>query len=259
MRDAISKYNASHLDLPIRLSIGFAVSGEKSITMNDLYKEADHNMYREKLQNGQSTRKSMVHTLKKALEDRDFMTEGHANRLKTLITTFASTMGLPKHLTEDLLLFAQFHDIGKVGVPDAILFKPEKLTPEEYTEMKRHSEIGYRIAQSSPDLAPIADLILKHHEWWNGKGYPLGLKEKEIPLECSILAIADAYESMTSLRPYRKPMSHRDATNELKKCAGTQFNPELVGKFIQVILSQKGKSLRGNQMEGHSGCRSSKI
>ncbi len=248
MRDAISKYNASHLDLLVSLSIGFAVSGEKSITMNDLYKEADHNMYREKLNCSQSARKSIVHTLKKALEARDFMAEGHANRLKALIATFAPRINIPKHVVEDLLLFAQFHDIGKVGVPDSILFKPEKLTPEEYTEMKRHSEIGYRIAQSSPDLAPIADLILKHHEWWNGKGYPLGLKEEEIPLGCSILAIADAYESMTSLRPYRKPMSHRDAINELKKCAGTQFNPELVGKFVQLILSQKGKSLRGNQM-----------
>ena len=259
MRDAISRYNASHSDPSISLSIGFAVSGEKSITMNDLYKEADHNMYREKLQSGQSTRKSMVHTLKKALEDRDFMSEGHANRLKTLMTAFASTIGLSKHLTEDLVLFAQFHDIGKVGVPDSILSKPEKLTPEEYTEMKRHSEIGYRIAQSSPDLAPIADLILKHHEWWNGKGYPLGLKEEEIPLGCSLLAIADAYESMTSLRPYRKPMSHRDAIKELKKCAGTQFNPELVDKFIRAMLSQKAKPLRGNQIEAHSGYRSSKI
>ena len=125
--------------------------------------------------------------------------------------------------------------------------------------MKRHCEIGYRIAQSSPDLAPIADLILKHHEWWNGKGYPLGLKEEEIPLGCSLLAIADAYESMTSLRPYRKPMSHRDAIKELKKCAGTQFNPELVDKFIRAMLSQKAKPLRGNQIEAHSGYRSSKI
>lgn len=246
MRHAISKYNASHLELPLSLSIGFAVSGGKLVLMNSLYKEADNNMYREKLCCRQSARRAIVQTLKRALEAKDFMTEGHVNRLRALIATFASIIDIPKHLAKDLLFFAQFHDIGKVGIPDSILFKPAELTPEEYTEMKRHCEIGYRIAQSSPDLTPIADLILKHHEWWNGKGYPLGLKEEEIPLGCRIFAIADAYESMTSLRPYRKPMSHRDAIKELKKCAGTQFNPELVGKFVQVILTRKCNSLREN-------------
>ena len=100
-----------------------------------------------------------------------------------------------------------FHDIGKVGIPDRILFKPGRLTDEEYKEMKRHSEIGHRIAQSAPDLQPIADYILRHHEWWNGGGYPLGLSGENIPLECRILAIADAYDAMTSDRPYRKAMS----------------------------------------------------
>ena len=105
--------------------------------------------------------------------------------------------------------------------------------------MRRHSEIGYRIAQSSPDLVPIADWILKHHEWWNGKGYPLGLKEEEIPLECRILAIADAYDAMTSDRPYRKALSHEDAVAELLKCSSTQFDPGLVGKFISGCFENK--------------------
>jgi diguanylate cyclase (GGDEF)-like protein/PAS domain S-box-containing protein len=246
MRHAISKYNSSHLELPLSLSIGFAVSAGKSIPMNGLYKEADYNMYKEKQYRSQSARIAVVEALKKALETKDFMTQGHMSRLRALTATFVSAIDLPKHFTKDLLLFAQFHDIGKVGIPDSILFKPAKLTPGEYTEMKRHCEIGYRIAQSSTDLAPIADLILKHHEWWNGKGYPLGLKEEEIPLGCRILAIADAYESMTGFRPYRKPMSHRAAIKELKKCAGTQFNPELVDKFVQVILTPKSKFLRWN-------------
>jgi diguanylate cyclase (GGDEF)-like protein/PAS domain S-box-containing protein len=246
MRHAILRYNESHLELPVSLSVGFAISGRKSIYMNGLYKEADNNMYKEKLRHSQTARSAIVQTLEKALEARDFMAEGHTNRLKVLIATFASTIDIPKHLFKKLLLFARFHDIGKVGISDLILFKPEKLTPKEYTEMKRHCEIGYRIAQASPDLASIADLILKHHEWWNGNGYPLGLKEEEIPLGCHILAIADAYESMTGLRPYRKPMSHEDAIKELKKCAGTQFNPELVGKFVRVMVSQRRGSLREN-------------
>jgi HD-GYP domain-containing protein (c-di-GMP phosphodiesterase class II) len=105
--------------------------------------------------------------------------------------------------------------------------------------MQRHSEIGHRIALAAPDLAPIADWILKHHEWWNGKGYPLGLKGTEIPLECRILAVADAYDAMTSDRPYRKAMSHAEAVAELRRCAGTQFDPELVERFIALLDGEK--------------------
>ena len=133
----------------------------------------------------------------------------------------------------DLRLLAQFHDIGKVGIPDRILLKPGPLSPEEMVEMKRHSEIGHRIANSSPDLLPVADWVLKHQEWWNGAGYPLGLAGEKIPIECRILAIADAYDAMTSDRPYRKAMSHDAAVTELRRCAGTQFDPTLVELFIQ--------------------------
>jgi HD-GYP domain-containing protein (c-di-GMP phosphodiesterase class II) len=101
--------------------------------------------------------------------------------------------------------------------------------------MKRHSEIGHRIAQSVPDLSPIADRILKHHEWWNGEGYPLGLKGEEIPLECRILSIADAYDAMTSDRPYRKAMTHEDALLELYRFKGSQFDPVLVDRFIDLM------------------------
>jgi len=105
--------------------------------------------------------------------------------------------------------------------------------------MKRHSEIGYRIAQSAPDLVHIADWILKHHEWWNGGGYPLGIKGEEIPLECRILSIADAYDAMTSDRPYRKAMTNEGAMGELKRCASIQFDPLLSQIFIK-LLEDKG-------------------
>ncbi|MEW5867329.1 MAG: HD domain-containing phosphohydrolase, partial [Bacillota bacterium] len=101
--------------------------------------------------------------------------------------------------------------------------------------MRLHCEIGLRIAQSAPDLVPISDWILKHHEWWNGQGYPLGLKGKEIPLECRILAIVDAYDAMTSDRPYRKALTHEQAVRELERCAGTQFDPDLVQKVVQIL------------------------
>jgi HD-GYP domain-containing protein (c-di-GMP phosphodiesterase class II) len=142
---------------------------------------------------------------------------------------------MPESKITDLRLLAQFHDIGKVGIPDRILFKRGPLTSEEASEMQRHSEIGHRIAMSAPDLAPIAEFILKHHEWWNGTGYPLKLKGENIPLECRILAIADAYDAMTSDRPYRRAMPHEDAIAEIMKCKGVQFDPELVLVFIELL------------------------
>ena len=102
--------------------------------------------------------------------------------------------------------------------------------------MQRHCEIGYRIAQASTDLLPIADWILRHHEWWNGEGYPLGIQGERIPSACRIVAIADAYDAMTNDRPYRKAISHDAALEELKKYAGIQFDPELVRIFTQILL-----------------------
>jgi HD-GYP domain-containing protein (c-di-GMP phosphodiesterase class II) len=101
--------------------------------------------------------------------------------------------------------------------------------------MKRHCEVGYRIALASPELAPIADWILRHQEWWNGAGYPLGLAKEEIPRPCRMLAIVDAYDAMTHDRPYRRAMTHADAVTELAGCAGRQFAPDLVKLFLRII------------------------
>ena len=220
--------------IPLSLSAGYAFTGDKTVVMRNLFREADNNMYREKLHRSQSARSAIVQTVMSLLEARDFITEGHADRLQGMLTKLARAAGLPESRMIDLRLLAQFHDIGKVGIPDRILLKPGPLSPDEMTEMKRHSEIGHRIAQSSPDLLPVADWVLKHQEWWNGKGYPLGLAGERIPIECRILAIADAYDAMTSDRPYRKAMTHEAAVAELRRCAGTQFDPELVNLFIQI-------------------------
>ncbi len=218
--------------ISMSVSVGCAFTAEVSVTMTELYKEADNNMYREKLHRGQSARSAIVHTVMSLLEARDFITEGHADRLQDMVSSLGKAGGLTEGNLADLRLLAQFHDIGKVGIPDRILLKPGPLTKQEYIEMQRHCEIGHRIALSSPDLAPIANWILKHHEWWNGGGYPLGLSGQDIPLECRILAIADAYDAMTSDRPYRRAMPRAEAVAELARCSGTQFDPELVAKFI---------------------------
>jgi len=126
------------------------------------------------------------------------------------------------------------HDIGKVAIPDNILNKSRPLTKEEWEILKSHSEKGYRIALSSPELSKIAELILKHHERWDGKGYPFGLKGEEIPIECRILAVADAYDAMTNLRPYNKVKTPHEAIEEIKRCSGTQFDPFIVEVFLEL-------------------------
>ncbi|MFZ5634727.1 MAG: bifunctional diguanylate cyclase/phosphohydrolase [Bacillota bacterium] len=237
IRDAVARYNSTNPELAISMSIGSATS-KSADNLNETFKEADNNMYREKLHRIQSARSAMVQILMKALGARDFITEGHADRLQELVAGLARSAGLPERTITDLRLLARFHDIGKVGIPDRILFKTSPLTREEFKEMQQHCEIGYRIAQAAPDLIPIADWIYKHHEWWNGQGYPLGLKGEEIPVECRILAIADAYDAMTSERPYRKAMPHEEAVAEIKKCSGTQFDPHLVDTLVKMLESR---------------------
>lgn len=230
---AVAVYN-NDAKIPICLSIGSAITSN-SLSIAGLFKEADNSMYREKLHSQKSSRSSVVHALKKALEVRDYVTDGHATRLKDLSVQLAKICGFPDYRLTDLRLFAEFHDIGKVGIPDHILFKPGPLTPEELKIMRSHSEIGHRIAISTHDLEPIAEWILKHHEWWNGNGYPLGLKGKAIPLECRILSIVDAYDAMTNDRPYRKALTHEAALAEIVSCAGKQFDPDLVRQFVYML------------------------
>jgi diguanylate cyclase (GGDEF)-like protein/PAS domain S-box-containing protein len=233
----IAAYNTEN-PMPISLSIGFALSRHSPPDMNALFKEADNNMYREKLHQKLSARSAIVKGLIKALETRDFITEGHGDRLQSMVEDFARKVGLPERTLADLRLFAHFHDIGKVGIPDNILFKPGPLDAEEWRVMKQHCEIGHRIAMSTPDLTPIANWILKHQEWWNGKGYPLGLKREAIPLECRLLSITDAFDAMTNDRPYRKAVATQAALTELRRCAGSQFDPALVEQFAELIESQ---------------------
>lgn len=235
IRTEVNGYNETNNDLPLSMSVGFSIGKGMTKEIMEIFKEADNNMYREKLTHGQSARSAIVHTLTKTLEARDFITEGHAERLMDLVSNMGEAIGLSAREIADLRLLAQFHDLGKVGIPDRILFKNGQLTPEEISEMQRHSEIGYRIALSSPDLASIADWILKHHEWWNGGGYPFAIKGDDIPLQCRILGIADAFDAMTNSRPYRKSMAKTEALAELQRCSGTQFDPRLVSIFLQIV------------------------
>lgn len=231
IREAVAVYNRENPSLILSISIGCAV-GDESFEMIDLYKEADMNMYRDKLQRSHNVRSAILLNIIKVLEDNDYTIGRQADRLQELVMGLGRFLCLDDQMINSLRLLAQFYDIGKVGVPEHILNKPGSLTVEEVTEVQLHSEIGHRIAQSAPELAHISDWILKHHEWWNGQGYPLGIEGKEIPLASRIMAIADAYDAMTNRRPYRNIMTHQEAVEELLRCAGTQFDANLVNKFI---------------------------
>lgn len=236
IRENLSTYNLRNKDLPLSISLGVATADKNTVDLHKVLKQADDMMYREKLYtSSSSSRSKIVQSLMAALAERDYITEGHAQRLEKLCMAVGERVNLSKRQLSDLALLAKVHDLGKVGIPDQILFKQDTLTHSEWEVMRSHPEKGYRIALSSPDLASVADLILKHHERWDGKGYPLGLKGDKIPVECRILAIVDAYDAITNKRPYSKARPTREALKEITKNAGSQFDPELTAVFLEAL------------------------
>lgn len=238
IRSAVDNHNHDHGHPPLSVSLGVASSLGPEKSLDNCFNEADGIMYKDKLYRSASARGQIVGALLAALAERDYIAEGHADRLQYLCAKLARKVELPAQRFSELALLAQVHDLGKVGIPDNILNKEGLLTDEEWDIMRQHPEKGFRIARSSPDLTSVADLILRHHEKWDGTGYPLGLKGEEIPIECRILAIVDAYDAMTNDRPYSRAKSRDEAVAELEKCAGTQFDAELVEKFLQVLTEE---------------------
>jgi HD-GYP domain-containing protein (c-di-GMP phosphodiesterase class II) len=134
---------------------------------------------------------------------------------------------------------AELHDVGKIAVPDAIIDKPGPLDPVEWSFMRRHPVIGERILLAAPALRPVARLVRSSHERWDGGGYPDGLRGDEIPLGARVVAVCDAFDAMTTSRPYREPLSEADAISELRRCGGTQFDPDVVAAFCRVIAREQ--------------------
>lgn len=221
--------------VPISVSLGIATKNDSSIETNEILRKAEERMYRNKLLESSSTRNAIIASLQKTLLEKSYETEEHTKRMQILAADFGNFLSLNESTLNELILLATLHDIGKISIPEKIILKESKLTDEDWKSIKRHPEIGYRIALSSPDLAIVADGILTHHEWWNGKGYPRSLRGEEIPFVSRIIAIIDAYDTMINGRNYKEPVSQEEAIGELERFAGIQFDPELVKRFVIFI------------------------
>lgn len=180
----------------------------------------------------------LIHTviaLASAIDAKSRWTQGHSERVSDFIVAVATKMGMGLEEIESLRLTGLLHDIGKLGIPEEILNKPSKLTEEEYEVVKKHPLLGAEILSTIKQFRSMFSAIASHHERYNGKGYPKGLKGEEIPLVGRILAVADAYEAMTAARPYRKPRSHEEIINELIENKGKQFDPKIVDIFLKIL------------------------
>ena len=185
--------------------------------------------------NLQNTFQQTIQGFARAMETNDFYTHGHSDRVMQYARLIGEGIGLSEVQLSVLCTAALMHDIGKIGIPYHALNKPQKLTTEEYELFKKHPEQGRRILEPIDFLRGVIPAIYHHHEQVDGSGYPLALKGDEIPLEARILAVADTYDAMTSDRAYRRALSHEIATAELRRCSGTQFDPQIVGIFISQM------------------------
>ena len=182
-------------------------------------------------------RDTTLEALVRALDAREHETGCHSARVQAYAVTLAERLGFAGDRLSDLARGALLHDIGKIGVSDQILLKKGKLTDEEWAQIKKHPLTGYEIVKGVSFLGGASALIISHHERYDGKGYPRGLKGEDVPLEARVFAVIDTYDAMTSDRPYRKALSTDTAKEEIVRCSGTQFDPRIVEAFLQIPQS----------------------
>lgn len=181
----------------------------------------------------------LVNVVLKALREKDLYTQEHSVRVVDYAIKIGEALGLDKEQLKELELAAVLHDIGKIGIPDRILKKPGRLTKEEYATMQEHSKRGEEMLKGIKDLDIYKKYVRSHHERYDGYGYPDGLKGEEIPLISRIIFVADTFDAMTSDRPYRKGMSTDIAVDEIIRCSGTQFDPNVVNAFVSIIQKEE--------------------
>lgn len=223
-------------NLPVSISFGYATKKENDITSMDLIKTAEEKMLKAKLFEGKSSRSRAIDALMATLYEKDFDSEQHSTRVSDFAYLLAIALGETNSKANEIKAAALLHDIGKVTISNEILNKKDKLTDEEFNKIKMHPVTGYKILKSVGSMINLANYTLYHHERIDGKGYPDGLKGKDIPYESKILSICDSYDAMTSFRSYKKKLSKEEAIRELQKCANKQFDAEIVHVFVSKVL-----------------------
>ncbi|SHI95182.1 PAS domain S-box-containing protein/diguanylate cyclase (GGDEF) domain-containing protein [Clostridium cavendishii DSM 21758] len=224
----------------VDVSISFGLDTKEKIEekIYDVLKTTEDNMYKKKLFESPSMRGKTIKAIINTLHEKNKREEQHSYRVSLLCKRMGEAIGLSEREIEELKTAGLLHDIGKIAIDENILNKSGKLTDDEWQVLKRHPEIGYRILSTVNDLSEIAEYVLAHHEMWNGKGYPKGLKGEEIPFQARIISIVDAYDAITSERSYRSALSEEFAVKELQLNAGIQFDPQLVKVFIEKVYSK---------------------
>jgi len=220
--------------IPISIALGVATKENKEQNIDNILKKADDNMYQNKLSESRSSKSNIVQGLLNTLSAKSPETKEHTKRMAELSKKLGNKLKLSNSELNKLSLLATLHDIGKTTISEKILNKSENLSKEEWKILKEHSETGYKIATASNEFSVVAEEILSHHENWDGSGYPRGIKGENIPYLARIISIIDAYDVMTTNKPYSKAISKKAALNEIKECAGSQFDPELAQKFIEL-------------------------
>lgn len=230
-----------HNSIELSMSMGFAVIKSFEQDIDDVLKAAEEKVYKHKLLEQKSIFSGAINSLQESLEAKSFETKEHTSRMTKLVRKLGENMNLGSSELDELEIATRLHDIGKIGIREEILLKPEKLTKEEYDIIKTHTEKGYRIVMASSGLESVAKTVLTHHERWDGEGYPLGLKKKEIPLTARIISVVDAFDAMTNNRIYRNALSKQVALDEIQKLRGKQFDPEIAEIFLEMMETELNK------------------
>lgn len=209
-------------------------SGIKSVKQMDEIKRINEELSEsnEKLEKAYL---DMVQTLRYTVEAKDTYTRGHSDRVSEYSVLIGEKLGLPEDQIKTLRIGGLFHDIGKIGIPDSILLKPDKLSDDEYSQIKNHPAIGAHILGSADIFKDIIPIVKHHHEKYDGTGYPGMLKGEEIPYLARIAAVADTFDAMTSRRSYRGPIDIEHVKDEIKRCEGTQFDPQVAEAFLEIL------------------------
>ena len=221
--------------IDISVSLGWAAIYSIDDNYSDVLRQAENYLYRKKLFESPSMHNKSIHTIIHTLHEKNKREEMHAYRVSMLCEGIGKSLGFNEIKVKELKNLGLLHDIGKIAIDEHMLNKPGKLTEEEWFEMTKHPEIGYRILSTVNEMSEMAESILSHHERYDGKGYPRGIEGTNIPINARIICIADAYDAMTSDRPYRMALSHETALEELLRNSGKQFDPEIVMAFIKMM------------------------